>query len=172
VHVFQNDAMLCRAAGRDARALQSCCWAELGLEAKVTAVCRGGTPQYGAGLHRCRSHLLSGCGARPMGSATSRFYVLCTDTATAPCTPSDPRTHGQPHCMAHLLVWLQLVQVSEIKDTLSLAVLSLRSQHGERDTRLPQLLAAVVHLQHISPPGSPPPVLPPALQAKTEVITS
>jgi hypothetical protein len=36
VHLFQNDAMLCRPAGRIASALQGCCWAELGLEVKVT----------------------------------------------------------------------------------------------------------------------------------------
>lgn len=36
VHLFQNDTMLCRPAGRIARALQGCCWAELGLEVKVT----------------------------------------------------------------------------------------------------------------------------------------
>lgn len=35
VHLFQNDTMLCRPAGRIARALQGCCWAELGLEVKV-----------------------------------------------------------------------------------------------------------------------------------------
>ena len=56
-----------------------------------------------------------------------------------------------------------------MKDVLSMAVLSTRSQHGDGDTRLPQLLAAVVHLQHINPCGAVPPVQPPALPAKTEV---
>jgi hypothetical protein len=42
VHLFQNDTLLCRPAGRIARALQGCCWAELGLEVKVsfTAQCK------------------------------------------------------------------------------------------------------------------------------------
>lgn len=40
VHLFQNDAMLCRPAGRIARALQGCCWAELGLEVKVMVALR------------------------------------------------------------------------------------------------------------------------------------
>jgi hypothetical protein len=51
-----------------------------------------------------------------------------------------------------------------------MAVLGARSQAGDGDdTRLPQLLAAVVHLQHVSMRGATPPVQPPALPAKTEV---
>lgn len=50
-----------------------------------------------------------------------------------------------------------------------MAVLSARSQHGDGNSRLPQMLAAVVHLQHISQRGATPPVQLPALPAKTEV---
>lgn len=61
------------------------------------------------------------------------------------------------------------MQVADVMDILSMAVLNAKSQHGDGDTRLPQLLAAIVHLQHISPCGAAPPVQPPALPAKTEV---
>lgn len=62
-------------------------------------------------------------------------------------------------------------QGEETKEVLSMVVLRLSSQHGGSDGggRLPQLLAAVIHLQYVSVTGAAPPPQSPTLPAKTEV---
>ena len=165
VHLFQNEAMLCRPAGRIARALQGCCWAELGLEVKVNFTAQhtdGAATQPCIASDRwlaCPCAVFRAVAAAPPGcpAASKRCSRQEVDIASLHCLLLRP----QP-CMPSK-------QVADIRDVLSMAVLGARSQAGDEDTRLPQLLAAVVHLHHVSPRGAALPVQPPALPAKTEV---
>jgi len=158
VHLFQNDAMLTRPGGRIAKALRLACWTELGIELKVNSAAAVAARSIPYAVHGAPSRdAANGC------PAVLRWPHMQRESLHLPGRETFPVRMPCRH-VAHA------GQVADVRDTLSMVVLELASQHAaDGNCRLRQLAAIVLHFWHVAAPGAPSAAQPPALAAKPEV---